>query len=141
MPFQPQPADEPFAEAKQRWQLDLLYTDLSTVKGRGLTRVEKSYLRGLLCGYSPNEIAEQLQVKNDTVRNALSKGLYRYIEGRLSERQPDLIRVESWGQVARLLDEAGYQRASGLRKLPSVGISMGYPMPQSFTVARPSLLC
>ena len=127
MPFLPQPADEPFAEAKQRWQLDLLYTDLSAVKGRGLTRVEKSYLRGLLCGYSPNEIAEQLQVKNDTVRNALSKGLYRYIEGRLSERQPDLIRVESWGQVARLLDEAGYQRASGLRKLPQRRYLDGLP--------------
>lgn len=127
MPFQPQPADEPFAEAKQRWQLDLLYTDLGTVKGRGLTRVEKSYLRGLLCGYSPNEIAEQLQVKNDTVRNALSKGLYRYIEGRLSEQQPDLIRVESWGQVARLLDEVGYQRASGLGKLPQRRYLDGLP--------------
>lgn len=116
MTLQPQPTDEPFAEAKQRWQLALLYTDLGRVKGRGLTRVEKTYLRGLLCGYGPNEIAEQLQVKNDTVRNSLSKGLYRYIEGRLSEQQPDLVRVESWGQVARLLDEAGYQRQSGRGK-------------------------
>jgi GTPase SAR1 family protein len=116
MTFQPPRIDEPFAEAKQRWQLDLLYTDLGAAKGRGLTRVEKTYLRGLLCGYGPNEIAAQLQVKNDTVRNALSKGLYRYIEGCLSEQQPDLIRVESWGQVARLLEEAGYQHQAGQGK-------------------------
>jgi hypothetical protein len=108
MTFQPPRIDEPFAEAKQRWQLDLLYTDLGSAKGRGLTRVEKTYLRGLLCGYGPNEIAEQLQVKSDTVRNVLSRGLYRYIEGRLSEQQPDL-RVQSWGQVVRLLGQAGYQ--------------------------------
>ena len=100
--------DEPFADAQQRWQLASLYSDLAIAKGRGLTPVEKTYLRGLLCGYSPTEMATQLQVKNDSIRNTLSRGLYRYLETLLSQDAEDIARVDSWAQVPRLLQQQGY---------------------------------
>lgn len=102
------PSSEEFAEAAHRWKLDQLYVDLSTAKGKGLTKVEKQYLRGLLCYHSPTEIADKLHVANDTVRNYLSKGLYRYLEDVLSRQMGTAVRVKDWSRVPQLLDQAGY---------------------------------
>ncbi|MDP8932729.1 MAG: hypothetical protein M3N42_00910 [Cyanobacteriota bacterium] len=56
--------EEPFARASKGWDIQKLYTDLANAKQefaphtrRGLTPVEKRHLCGLLCGYSPAEIA------------------------------------------------------------------------------------
>jgi DNA-binding NarL/FixJ family response regulator len=58
---------EPFAQAATDWELERLYADLGSAKHqvaphkkKGLTEVEKQHLRGLLCGYSPAEIASRL---------------------------------------------------------------------------------
>ncbi|MDJ0706828.1 MAG: NB-ARC domain-containing protein [Leptolyngbyaceae cyanobacterium MO_188.B28] len=98
-----------FTEAAQNWSLDKLYTDLASAKGKGLTPVEKLYLRALLCGYSPLEIAEQCTVSSDTVRNYLSKGLYRYIEELLVRQASSNQKVGSWNRVASLLEQVGYR--------------------------------
>jgi len=100
--------DDEFAEAAHRWNLNRLYVDLSAAKGKGLTKVEKQYLRGLLCYQSPTEIADRLHVANDTVRNYLSKGLYRYIEEVLIRQTGMEVRVKDWSRVPQLLDQAGY---------------------------------
>lgn len=53
--------DEQFNYAALQWDLEALYTDLASAKGKRLTPMEKLHLRGLLCGYSPAEIAEKLR--------------------------------------------------------------------------------
>ncbi len=117
--------DLEFAEAAELWNLERLYTDLGSAKGKGLTPVEKQYLRGLLCGYSPNEIAERCHVASDTVRNYLSKGLYRYIEEFLMRTAEQQARVKDWSRVAILMERAGYrlnqQSKSDLPKLAGEG--------------------
>lgn len=57
--------DDMFTEASNFWDLQKLYQDLEAVKRllsprsrQGLTETEKLYLRGLLCGHSPAEIAK-----------------------------------------------------------------------------------
>lgn len=55
-----EPLEANFLEARHNWNLEKLYTDLAAAKGKGLTPVEKKFLRGLLCGYSPAEIAAQV---------------------------------------------------------------------------------
>ncbi len=53
------PIEEQFVEAKNAWDLERLYTDLAKAKGRTLSPTEKLYLRGILCDYSPAEIAKK----------------------------------------------------------------------------------
>lgn len=103
-----QSADK-FLEAARHWQLDKLYADLTSVKGRSLTRSEKQYLRGLLCSYSPTEIAEQTHVTSGTVRHALSDSIYRYIEDLLMSQAKQTTKIKHWSRVARLLERAGYK--------------------------------
>ena len=109
MPISSKRSDDEFPEAAKSWDLESLYLDLADAKGKGLTRVEKQYLRGLLCYCSPNEIAERLHVAGDTVRNYLSKGLYRYIESILIDKEADVQRVKDWSRVPPLLEAAGYR--------------------------------
>lgn len=52
--------DDRFAQAAQEWDLETLYADLASAKGKRLTPTEKLHLRGLLCGHSPAEIANKL---------------------------------------------------------------------------------
>jgi hypothetical protein len=49
--------EEQFIQAENDWDLERLYNDLTAVKGKNLTRIEKLHLRGLLCGHSPADIA------------------------------------------------------------------------------------
>lgn len=109
MPISSKRSDDEFPEAAKSWDLESLYLDLADAKGKGLTRVEKQYLRGLLCYCSPNEIAERLHVAGDTVRNYLSKGLYRYIETVLITKEHDVQRVKDWSRVPPLLESVGYR--------------------------------
>ncbi|MEB3209986.1 MAG: NB-ARC domain-containing protein, partial [Leptolyngbyaceae bacterium] len=48
-------------------------------------------------------------VAGDTVRNYLSKGLYRYIEELLIQQGSDTIKVKDWSRVPPLLESAGYR--------------------------------
>ncbi|MCP2726918.1 hypothetical protein [Limnofasciculus baicalensis] len=74
-----------FLQAADEWDLERLYQNLADAKRqfaphkqRGLTPVEKLHLRGLLCGYNPEEIAEQLYNASAGVRVALSNTIYRF---------------------------------------------------------------
>ena len=109
MPIDSKSSGEEFQEAAKSWNLERLYMDLAGAKGKGLTRVEKQYLRGLLCYCSPNEIAERLHVAGDTVRNYLSKGLYRYIEALLIDKGSEVQRVKDWSRVPQLLEKLNYR--------------------------------
>ena len=105
--------EEDFIEAKNNWDLEKLYIDLASAKGKALTPVEKKFLRGLLCGFSPAEIANKVYKtrSSSTVRVYLSNGLYKYIEEMLSKQASESIKVKNWSRVIQLLEKAGYKKA------------------------------
>lgn len=104
--------EEEFVEAKNNWELEKLYVDLASAKGKALTPVEKKFLRGLLCGFSPAEIANTVYKtrSSSTVRVYLSNGLYKYIEEMLSNQSGNNIKVKNWSRVTQLLEKAGYKK-------------------------------
>jgi NB-ARC domain len=104
--------EEEFVEAKNNWELGKLYVDLASAKGKALTPVEKKFLRGLLCGFSPAEIANTVYKtrSSSTVRVYLSNGLYKYIEEMLSNLSGSNVKVKNWSRVTQLLEKAGYKK-------------------------------
>jgi hypothetical protein len=108
------PTDEQFTETAHHWDLKTLYLDLAAVKGKPLTPVEKLHLRGLLCGYSPAEIAEKLQKNPKGVETDLCATIYKYVKqfvGKGNEK------IENWRNINEWLEEAGYKTKSPT-KLP-----------------------
>ena len=104
---------EPFSQAATNWDLERLYTDLASAKREvaphkspGLTEVEKTHLRGLLCSYRPTEIASRLNKQAKGVEVDLSNTLYRYIEV-LTTRPINT--VKSWRDIVNWLEAAGYK--------------------------------
>ncbi|MGB7272340.1 MAG: hypothetical protein WBC69_03530 [Geitlerinemataceae cyanobacterium] len=98
--------DEQFTQAEQQWDLETLYLDLASAKGRRLTPVEKLHLRGLLCGYSPAEIADKLHKSVKGVEAEVSVSVYRYVKsliGKCTEK------VENWRNITEWLEDAGYK--------------------------------
>lgn len=104
--------EEEFIEAKNNWELEKLYVDLASAKGKALTPVEKKFLRGLLCAFSPAEIAKTVynSSSSSTVRVYLSNGLYKYIEEMLGNRMGSSVKVKNWSRVTPLLEKAGYKK-------------------------------
>ncbi|MEG4227742.1 helix-turn-helix domain-containing protein [Microcoleus sp. N9_A2] len=100
-----------FVEAESRWDLKTLYSDLAAVKGKPLTPVEKLHLRGLLCGYSPAEIAEKLQKNPKGVETDLCATIYKYVKAFVGK---GIEKIENWRNIAEWLEDAGYKtRSSG----------------------------
>jgi GTPase SAR1 family protein len=104
---------ESFSQAATKWDLERLYTDLACAKREvvphrqlGLTAVEKTHLRGLLCGYRPAEIASRLNKQTKGVEVDLCNTLYRYVET-LTDRSTNT--VESWRDIVNWLEAAGYK--------------------------------
>ncbi|MDJ1178771.1 LuxR C-terminal-related transcriptional regulator [Roseofilum sp. BLCC_M91] len=109
-------SDEMFSEAADRWDLERLYRDLAEAKRlcsprarKGLTEREKLYLRGLLCGCSPREIAKKLVQSEKGVEVYVCKTLYPYLK-----QLPDVPsrKIENWRNIDHLLEDAGYKRQS-----------------------------
>ena len=103
------PPTEQFNQAANNWDLETLYADLASAKGKRLTPVEKLHLRGLLCGYSPTEIAERLNKSVKGIGVDFSNTLYLYVKnlvGRGDEK------VENWRNITEWLQEAGYKMQS-----------------------------
>ena len=103
--------EEEFAEAANNWSLEKLYIDLASAKGKGLTPVEKKILRGLLCGYSPAEIAVAIYKTrtSSSVRVYLSNALYKYIQEMLTSQSGIPIKISHWSRIISLLEKAGYK--------------------------------
>lgn len=123
---------ELFAEAQAQWHLEQLYADLAIAKQAvaphkqpTLTQTEQELLRGLLCRYSPAEIAAQRFTATKTVEVSLSNTIYRYVET-LTRR--DLNTLESWRDVADWLTAAGYPSARveiNWSQVPDVSVFYG----------------
>lgn len=100
------PTNEQFTQAGNHWDLETLYTDIASAKGKRLTPVEKLHLRGLLCGYSPAEVADKLHKSVKGVESEMCTTLYPHIKslvGKGSEK------VENWRNITEWLEEAGYK--------------------------------
>ncbi|MEA5564871.1 helix-turn-helix domain-containing protein [Anabaena sp. UHCC 0399] len=98
--------DEQFKQATTQWDLETLYTDLASAKGKRLTPVEKLHLRGLLCGYSPTEIAEKLKKNVKGVEVDLCNTLYKYVKNLVDKSDE---KMENWRNITEWLEEAGYK--------------------------------
>lgn len=73
--------------------------DLENAKTQKLTKSEICWLRLLIYGLSPEEIAQKLTITNNHIKSALSTSIYRYVE---SMTQRD---VEKYSQVRLFLQE------------------------------------
>jgi hypothetical protein len=120
--------EEEFIEAKKYWELDKLYIDLASSKGKALTPVEKKFLRGLLCGFSPAEIASTVYKSrsSSTVRVYLSNGLYKYLEEMLSNQTQTNIKIRIWSRVTHLLEKAGYKKTGFVGEVNSESLDKIY---------------
>jgi hypothetical protein len=98
-----------FAEAENSWDLERLYTDLGKAKGKFLTAKEKLYLRGLLCGYGPAEMAKKCHKSANGLKVHLSKTLYQYVKVLVNKENDKL---ENWTNIREWLEEIGYKRSS-----------------------------
>ncbi|MFB2897972.1 helix-turn-helix transcriptional regulator [Aerosakkonemataceae cyanobacterium BLCC-F50] len=105
--------DEMFAEAANNWDLERLYRDLAEAKRqfaprarKGLTEREKLYLRGLLCGYSPAEMARKLLQSSKGVEVYVCKTLYQYFK-RMADSPNE--KLGNWRNINNWLEDAGYK--------------------------------
>ncbi|MEG4628026.1 helix-turn-helix domain-containing protein [Microcoleus sp. w1-18aA5] len=101
-----------FVEAESRWDLKTLYSDLAAVKGKPLTPVEKLHLQGLLCGYSPAEIAEKLKKNPKGVETDLCASIYKYVKAFVGK---GIEKIENWRNIAEWLEDAGYKTQSSAK--------------------------
>ncbi len=119
--------DDPFTEAEFNWNLIRLYKALAIAKGEHLTPVEKLHLRGLLCGYSPAEIAQQLEKKTKGVEVDLSKTIYQYVKILVNKSEE----VNNWRNISEWLDQAGYKIPSSFSSQQSAPPSQQSPQKSS----------
>lgn len=124
--------DEQFAQAANHWDLETLYADLASAKGKRLTPVEKLHLRGLLCGYSPTEIAEKLGKNVKGVETDLCATLYRYVKNLLDKCNE---KIENWRNITEWLEDAGYRTQS------SVKLPVSNCLPESSVVNITNISC
>jgi len=113
--------DEQFFQVFTEWDLETLYTDLSSAKGRRLTPVEKLHLRGLLAGHSPSEIAEKLSKSAKGVEVDLCSTLYQYVKNLVGKSNG---KVDNWRSITEWLEGAGYRNKS----TPSVQFKSSSPV-------------
>ena len=113
--------EERFVQATNYWDLETLYTDIASAKGKRLTPVEKLHLRGLLCGYSPAEIAERLNKNVKGVEVDLSNTLYKYIKSLVDKSDE---KVENWINITEWLEEAGYKSQPSIESEIGDGVSV-----------------
>ncbi|MCE2698016.1 MAG: helix-turn-helix domain-containing protein [Nostocales cyanobacterium LE14-WE4] len=113
--------EERFAQATNYWDLETLYTDIASAKGKRLTPVEKLHLRGLLCGYSPAEIAERLNKNVKGVEVDLCNTLYKYVKSLVDKSDE---KVENWRNITEWLEEAGYKSQPSIESEIGDGVSI-----------------
>lgn len=113
--------DDQFTQVFTDWDLETLYTDLASAKGRRLTPVEKLHLRGLLSGHSPSEIAEKLSKSVKGVEVDLCSTLYQYVKNLVGKSNG---KVDNWRNITEWLEGAGYRNKS----IPSVQFKSSSPV-------------
>jgi len=106
---------ETFPKAEKFWDLERLYTNLAKAKRKPLTPIEKTHLCGLLCGYSPTEIAEKLYKDVGGVNVNLSNTIYQYVKDAVGKSDK---RIDNWRNIVLWLEEAGYKKSLPIPTIP-----------------------
>ncbi len=106
--------NEQFSQAANDWDLETLYADLSSAKGKRLTPTEKLHLRGLLCGYSPAEIAEKLHKSVKGVESEMCTTLYPHVKSLVGKSHE---KMDNWRNITEWLEVAGYKTQSSAESL------------------------
>ena len=104
--------DPHFIQAAQEWDLDRLYRDLKDCIMETLTDRHKIILQGLLCDYSPREIAKIAYRKetSETIRSNLTT-LYEIITNLNAHRSGNHTKIDS-DNIRRILKTLGYHKSS-----------------------------
>jgi hypothetical protein len=100
---------EPFSEAEADWDLARLYSDLTAIKGKSLSPIEKLHLRGLLCGCSPTDIAVTRHKTPRAINVNLCRTVYYYVKILVNRGDE---KVDNWRTIREWLEEAGYKNPS-----------------------------
>ncbi|GAB4239038.1 MAG: hypothetical protein Kow0049_26140 [Stanieria sp.] len=119
-----------FSEAETYWELLRLYVDINLARQNQnnqppLTPLEKTCLRGLLCGYSPEQIASHLNGESYGLIINLTWRIHRCIQI-MTGRTPK--EVESYRDIPEWLEAAGYkicQSRQDWENAPDVSIFYG----------------
>lgn len=99
-PYSSHPIDcKECVKVEKQWDLKKLVEDLSKSKCSSLTKSEICWLRLLIYGFSPEEIAQKLSITNSHIKSALSTSIYRYVEN-MTERD-----IKKYSQVRLFLQE------------------------------------
>lgn len=110
----PEPSsDDPyFIQAAQEWDLDRLYRDIKDCIMETLTDRHKIILKGLLCDYSPREIAKIAYKKetSEPIRSNLTT-LYEIITNLNAHRSGNHTKIDS-DNIRRILKSLGYHKSS-----------------------------
>jgi len=111
----------PFSEAEADWDLKRLYLDLTAVKGKTLSPIEKLHLRGLLCGCSPTDIASTRHKTPRAINVNLCKTVYHYVKILVNRGDE---KVDNWRNIREWLEEAGYKIPSTEQSVTTQSIPM-----------------
>jgi hypothetical protein len=87
-------------KVEKQWNIKRVIEDLTQAKCQHLTKSEICWLRLLIYGLSPEEIAQKLSLANSHIKSALSTSIYRYVEN-LTGRK-----LKKYSQVRLFLQEA-----------------------------------
>jgi hypothetical protein len=102
----PNQPEEEFLEAKNEWNLEKLELALEREKGDKLTPTAKKYLRGVLCGYTPEEIGKKCNVTRKAVEVTLSREVSPYLKKILKLAEDERI---NFSRVPYLLAKEEYK--------------------------------
>jgi hypothetical protein len=104
--------EDNFQDAETLWDLERLYIDLAEAKGELLTPTEQLTLRGLLCGYTPAELAE-MRVKNkEGQRTNVSRGVGGYVKKLMKVRGYEVPERMNSVEMLNMLKQAGYKKTA-----------------------------
>ena len=125
-----------FAEAAKHWDLERLCQALAEAKQQiaprsrsGLTETEKLYMRGLLCGHSPADIARKLLQTPKSGEVYVCKTLYQYVKKLVDSPTES---VGNWRNICNWLEEAGYKAKASVES----NFSNSLPMDTSFKIVN-----
>ena len=114
-----EPEEKLFIEAEQIWNLPAIYEEIESTKQKlfgekQLTSLQKTILRGLLCNYSPQEIATRLPGSVEELVVNLSWTLHRCVQTATGMKAKA---VENYQDIPDWLEKAGYQIQTASRDL------------------------
>jgi tetratricopeptide (TPR) repeat protein len=124
----PRQPEDNFDEAENRFDLKKLRADLEAEKHGEITPAAWRYFKGVLCGYTTEDIAEKCGIERDSVQTALYRELRDFLRQIL---QPRRIKRMDWSSVPKWLTEAGY-RLSTHHKNPPQNIPHSGVKPEHF---------